>query len=257
MYQLRYLCDGTLEGLLTAVFVAFRQHECPTNIVIDEATQASLFDSDVPIITDLALAERVRDGIIGKLGASAYQKVKECFLAEDPSRGGTILRYLRYTMRGGHRSLGHLAAPAVAEAEAIIQRVSTEAHAMIQFARFADVGSGLFYSHIRPRASVVPLIMGHFAARFNVQPFIIHDSRHQLSGVFDTERWWLVEGLPQALSLPTVEEDKFQELWRCFYQTIAIPERRNPVVQRGFMSKRFWGDMCEQRLHYQRRGDEV
>ena len=126
---------------------------------------------------------------------------------------------------------------------------------MVQFIRFADIGGGLYYAHITPQANVVPLIMGHFSKRFNIQPFIIHDPRHCLSGVFDTKKWWLVEGVPQGISLPTAIEDRYQELWQRFYKTIAIPERKNLVVQRGFMPKRFWGDMCEQRVSYTKRRD--
>jgi probable DNA metabolism protein len=244
--QLVYLYDGTLEGMLTAVFEAFRRREEPLNIAREENLQQSLLCSYIPILTDIALAERVRNGISNTLGERGYDNVKRVFLSDDDDKGGVIVRYLLYTMRKGRKTCAHLAHPAVNAFEDVLGQVSKEAHYMLQFVRFAQLENGVYFSRIEPRASVVPLIMGHFAARFNIQPFMIHDSRHGLVGVFDTEKWWLVDA--QSIQVPTQTrvEDDFQALWQTFYDTIAIEERRNPTCQRNFMPKRFWGTMCEQ-----------
>jgi probable DNA metabolism protein len=244
--QLVYLYDDTLEGMLTAVFEAFRRKEEPLNIAGEQHLQQSLLCSYIPIHTDIAKAERVKNGVVNTLGARSYENVKQVFLSDDEGKGGVIIRYLLYTMRTGRKSCAHLANPAVNAFEELLGQVGKEAHYMLQFVRFAQLQNGVYFSRIEPRASVVPLIMGHFAARFNVQPFMIHDVRHGLSGVFDTERWWLVDARDFQAPAQTAAEDSFQSLWQTFYDTIAIEERRNPVCQRNFMPKRFWGNMCEQ-----------
>ncbi|MDR0308901.1 MAG: TIGR03915 family putative DNA repair protein, partial [Coriobacteriales bacterium] len=273
MYRLHYQTDGTLEGLLTAISEAQIRGEDPVNILIDPENQESLFDSHIPILTDPGKAEELRTQIIQRLTEYGYDKVKKLYLAEDSNRGGVALRYLRYTLKHGQHSLGHLAQQAVADAEDIIKQVEKEAHFMIQFIRFAEIqpdikgtvllclesdsqhqlstgtrhkrtvpfmSSGLYYAHIQPKARVLPLIMGHFAARYNIQPFIIHDSRHSMAGLFDTQRWWLVADdtlrLPvDADGLSSLAEDGYQDLWRTFYRTLTIPERRNPTSQRNVM----------------------
>jgi probable DNA metabolism protein len=244
--QLVYLYDGTLEGMLTAVFEAFRRKEEPLNVVQENDLQQSLLCSYVPILTNGALAERVRDGIARTLGERCYDTVKRVFLSEDENRGGVLVRYLLYTMRKGRKSCVHLAHPAVNAFELLLNQVNKEAHYMLQFVRFAQLDNGVYFSRIEPKASVVPLIMGHFAARFNIQPFMIHDARHHLTGVFDTQRWWLVDARDIQLPQQTAVEDEYQALWQTFYDTIAIEERRNPTCQRNFMPKRFWGNLCEQ-----------
>jgi probable DNA metabolism protein len=244
--RLVYLYDGTLEGMLTAVFEAFRRREEPLNIAQERHLQQSLFCSAVPILTNVASAERVQAGVVNALGARTWENIKRVFLSDDEAKGGVIVRYLLYTMRKGRGSCAHLANPAVSAFEEVLARVSKEAHYMLQFVRFAQLQNGVYFSRIEPRASVVPLIMGHFAARFNVQPFMIYDARHGLSGVFDTERWWLVDARDIEVPSQTEAEDDFQSLWQTFYDTIAIEERRNPNCQRNFMPKRFWGNMCEQ-----------
>jgi probable DNA metabolism protein len=243
--QLVYLYDGSLEGLFTSIFEAFRRKQEPVNIVQDGLIQQSLLHSYIPIETQQDLAERVRDGILNKLGNDSYTRIKRVFLSADPIKGGALLRYLMITMRKGSRSCFYLANPAVVAFEELHKQVANEAHHFLQFVRFAQLNNGVYYSRIEPQASVVPLIMDHFASRFNVQPFIIYDKVHDMAGVFDTERWWLVDANDIQLPTKSHAEDEFQSLWQTFYDTIAIEERKNPTCQRNFMPKRFWGNMCE------------
>ena len=246
--ELYYLYDGTLEGMFTAIFQAFTMRQYPENIVTEEGLQLSLLGSYVPVHTDLDRAARVRDSIITRLGTRLYYDISVVFLSDDERKGGVILRYLQYMLKAGRRARLHLAHPAVNAFEELHRVVAQEAHYMRQFVRFAHTESGVYYSKINPKACIVPLVMDHFAARFNVQPFMLYDANHQMAGVFDTQTWWLVDTTEQELTPPAHSkiEDTFQALWQTFFDTIAIEERRNPTCQRNFMPKRFWGNMCEQ-----------
>lgn len=243
--ELIYLYDGSLEGMLTAVFAAYDRHEYPVNIVESTGLQENMLCSYVPIQTSVCSATRVKDGIIHTLGESYYEDIKRAFLSDDTQKGGVIYRYIRYAFRTGKWSYTHLAHAVVADFLDLRKKVDSEAHYMLQFVRFAHLNNGVFYAHIEPQASVVPLISDHFARRLNVQPFIIYDSVHSLASVFDTKGWWLVDA--SEIKIPDISEaeEDYQALWQTFYDTIAIEERRNPNCQRNFMPKRFWGNMCE------------
>jgi probable DNA metabolism protein len=240
-----YIYDSTLEGLLSAVFVAFANKDNPATITTGHNLQQSLLHSYQYIATDEASALRVAQGVVDKLGAQAYEDIKKVFLSDAADKGGIILRFLQYAMRRGRKACFDLACPVVHDFEQVRNIVSKEAHYMMQFARFAQLEGGVFFSQIDPQASVVPLIMEHFAARFNIQPFIIYDHRHRLAGVFDTNKWWLAPADEATIPQHTYEEDGYQLLWQTFYDTIAIEERTNPACRRNFMPKRFWGNMCE------------
>jgi len=245
--DLFYVYDGTLEGLLTAVFQAFEEKQYPVNIVTERNLQISLLGSYVPIHAELDKAERVKASILKRFNTGTYQDITSVFLSDSDEKGGVILRYLQYLYSFGPRARNHLAHPAVHDFEDMLLDVNREAHHMRMFVRFAQTQGGVFFSKIDPKASVVPLIMDHFVARFNIQPFMLYDSRHELAGLFDTNTWWLVDTTTQQLTVPenTQAEDDFQALWQTFFDTIAIEERRNPTCQRNFMPKRFWGNMCE------------
>lgn len=243
--EIVYLYDGTLEGMLTAIFTAFGRKEHPLNIVEEGDLQESMLCSYVPIATQVSYATRVRNGVINKLGDSCYEDIKKVFLSDDAQKGGILYRYIHYAINTGRWSYTHLTEPAVADFLELRKQVLNEAHYLQQFVRFAQLENGVFYSHIKPKASVVPLITDFFARRLNVQPFIIYDSVHGLASVFDTERWWLVSA--DEIDVPEISdaEDRYQALWQTFFDTVAIEERKNPRCQRNFMPKRFWGTMCE------------
>ena len=44
----------------------------------------------------------------------------------------------------------------------------------------------------------------------------------------------------------TEEEQKYQQLWKLFFKTIAIQERKNARCQMQFMPKKYWQDLIEE-----------
>ena len=67
-----YVYDGTPEGLLTAVFQAYANHEDPEDIVQGAAFQPRLDQSVRTIETDAALAERVKRGLVRATGKAGF-----------------------------------------------------------------------------------------------------------------------------------------------------------------------------------------
>jgi len=243
--RLTCLYDGSFEGLLSAVFWAFEHKEDPCDIAVETNLQYSLDQLFLPIDTDVEKAERVKAGIIRSLGYQAYKDVRCVFLSDDERKGRVILRFLQYNLKRGAGSRSDLAEPKIADFDDVLRKVNREIHYQLQFIRFSRLQNGVFFAKIHPKANVVPLIMGHFVARLNVQPFMIFDENHALTGVYDCKRWWLVAADTVSVPDATAEQDDYQVLWQTFYDTIAIEERSNPTCRRNFMPKRFWGDLCE------------
>ena len=44
------------------------------------------------------------------------------------------------------------------------------------------------------------------------------------------------------------DEIYFQNLWKCFYNTISIKERKNPRLQMQYMPKKYWQDLIEKQI---------
>lgn len=50
------------------------------------------------------------------------------------------------------------------------------------------------------------------------------------------------------MKLPCISSSEvaYQELWKLFFNTIAIRERTNPKCQMQFMPKKYWQDLIEE-----------
>lgn len=278
--SIAYLYDGTLEGLFTAVFCAFERHEEPADVCRADAYQPRLSQLAVTIETSLPKADRVRKGIIRAAGRRGYRRVRRAALSDSPDAGTAVYRFIAFAMaenakrpchrcprRGTCRSafaspkqtscprvVGHLiddvASPAVKPVHKLSVAVNRECEHMRQFIRFRELEGGLFYARCNPKANVVPLIMDHFAERFNVQPFIIYDENHHIAGISEGGDWQLVDtrdwpGHELRLPPETSGEAVMADAWRRFYRALSVDCRYNPELRRRFMPKRLWKNITE------------
>lgn len=280
--EVAYVYDGTLEGLLSAIFAAYANRENPTDVVPDGMLQPRLSQRIAYVETDLSHADRVRRGLCRACGYQAFDAVKKASLSSDAGAGSAAYRFVRYAMdeqrqrdcarcrkrascagakgagpcpRQRGRALSDVTHPAVEPLFRITRAIDSECEHMRQFIRFEHLigeGSEVWFARCNPRDSVVPLIMGHFAERFNIQPFIIYDESHHVAGVYEGRTWYLVrtdDPETSLLRLPDKAADEvvMQQAWRRFYHTVAVEARYNPELRRHFMPKRFWRNLTEMR----------
>lgn len=240
-----YVYDGSLEGYLTCVFTAFERKETPVSIVSQDFGQMSFFSEDEFIDTSIPKAARVLKGLQQKLGRDEAERIKLAFLSDDPQRGIKLLKYIQIAMRKGRYAFCDHTNTIVAEYEKLWRRVSNERHSMLQFARFRELEGGIYFSKINPNANVVPVMMEHFARRFNTQPFMIYDEVHHIAGISQNGEWQLVAVDNLDLPATTNGEESYRAMWRTFYDTICNRERLNPNLRRQWMPKRLWSNICE------------
>lgn len=265
--EVAYAYDGTLEGLLTAIFQAYALHEDPTDVAPAATLQPRLGQYVRTIEADGALARRVQRGISRTCGEAAFDAVRTASLSDDPGAGTAAYRFVRHAMAAGaphdcgrcprrgrcggvcsrpkRSALADIAHPAVEPLVRIARAVSNERHLMTQFVRFEHLSNGVWFARCNPKASVVPLLMDWFSARFNDQPFIVFDENHGLAGVYTGDTWYLVR--TETVDLPgrAAEEELMQQAWKRFYRTVAVESRYNPELRRHFMPKRFWRNITE------------
>ena len=252
-----YVYDGTLEGLLTAVFRAYENHEDPQDVVKAGTLRPRLDQSMRTIETDQARALRVAAGVRRTCGDEAFQKIMHASLSDDPTAGTVVYRFICYAMPPGctsadgrrakarPRALDEMTHPAVEPLLRLDRAVMNERHKLMQFMRFEHLDNGVWFARCNPNASVVPLLMDWFSARFNTQPFIVFDENHALAGVSAGGEWYLVSA--DAIDLPAQasEERLMQSAWKLFYDTVAVEARYNPELRRQFMPMRLWKNILE------------
>lgn len=270
-----YTYDGTFEGLLSCVFAAYANREDPADIMPAANFQPRLGQTVRSIDTDLARAERVRTGVCRACGPAGFAAVRTASLSDDPVMGMAVYRFIRHGMTQnrphscagckrqrscagtGENNLGlcpnsaqpstlnDLSHPAVAGVRALVREATCEAERMRQFIRFEHMDNGVWFARCNPKASVVPLIMPHFAARLNTQPFIIYDDVHHMAGVSENGRWQLVRTDEVTLPGYAPDEAPMRRAWKRFYDAVSVESRYHPELRRQFMPMRLWRNITE------------
>lgn len=245
MHLLSYVYDGTLEGFLSCIFEIYSRQEVPDEIVPVSGQQLRIEQDLRTVQTHEEHWQRVQKGIYRKLGNLTWEKVRSCYCASIPEKELLLYRYLAHGFAQGRSAINDLSHEDVLPVEDLYREIGRETQRMVMFARFAKIPEGVYCATINPKHNVLPLIMSHFAARFNVQDFIIFDEVHELAGLSQRGQWYLADA--HDVTIPEADSDdlEYQRLWKKFYDAIAIPERRNEKVRRQFMPKRLWKNLPE------------
>lgn len=243
--MLTYVYDGSFEGILTAVFEAYYRKEEPDAILAEHGLQQDLTSSYTFIVTDAVKSDRVYASIWRNISEEALKNVYHAFLSEEPEAGTIIYNYLKLGWRMGGRVDLHLSNNTVFKIMDISRRLEHEVHKYMGFVRFRQVEGGIFYSSIRPDNNVVELLAPHFAERLSDQKWIIHDVKREIAALYNMKDWIVSEFSAGDIPGSTEEEKLFAGLWKQFFNTLEIPSRTNPKLQRQLMPRRYWDHLTE------------
>jgi len=241
--DIAYVYDGSFDGLLCCVFESYYKRELPFAIFDYNAEQESLF-ARREILTNPENAKRVENSIIEKISRDALELVRMCYLSNTSERELAILNFLRMGYKIGGGVVDMLAHDTVRPITKAARNVGGEAHLFKGFLRFSDFG-GTLAAVFEPKNFILPLIAPHFCDRLANEDFLIYDKNHNY--VFTQQK-----GKKQLLPLEHFElpeacetEKAYRQLWKQFYNTIAIEGRINPKLQQGMMPKRYRTHMTE------------
>lgn len=236
-----YCYDGSFQGFLCCVFESFSQKEIPAAVLTPAEGQTSLFPQrDIPTRPDLA--RRVAAGL-ERLGPSVRERVTTGFLADEPGKELTLLRFARLCFERGPSAARMLGDADVAAAFALERAVNNEGCKYIEFLRFEQRDT-MLGTVIHPRHNVLPLLRGHFCSRLPDEDFMIFDATHGVALLRRSGKVCYMQ-MKQYTPAPDPAEEDWQALWKRFFHALTIEERRNPACQQNHVPKRYWQDMCE------------
>jgi len=240
------LYDGSLDGLLTALSLAFAARG-PVDIAEQDAWQPGLFDASEPVSTDPRAAVRMGRRIREQGSGRSFSHVVYAHMADTPDKARAILAYVRVLLRVGRSVDQHLAEPAVATLLELSRKVGVEAHRLKGLVRFRSLANETLWAPIAPVHDVALPVARHFAGRMPRERWLIHDTRRRYGVFHEKGRLEAVDAaaLPSADTECHSNEALYADLWRRYFDTIAIRERSNPGLQRQLMPRRYWTYLTE------------
>ena len=252
-----YIFDGTMDGLLTAVFDAFAMHEQPETLLTEGEALPLFCERTQTVHTDEEKARRVWAGMEKKLSREAMKLISVSWLSELKELNGHLFRYICKVFTAGKGIERHFADPDVLAVTNIARKVLHEQLRMKQFIRFQKAKDGTYLGVVSPDHNVLPLIIDHFQDRFNDQPWLIYDAKRHYGFNYDGKTVIRITFEDEAAvpfnlangkldeSVMSSDDQLLQDLWRTYFKAICIRERMNPRKQLNDMPRRYWKYMTE------------
>jgi probable DNA metabolism protein len=241
--NLIYAYDGSFDGLLTCIFNLLKSKEEPFEIKpLHDASQGI-----IPFIntqTDPQKSQEMYSFIQSKLGCELSFFIQESFLTCLHQKEIHILRLIRLGYKHKEKTLNMLTQSSVAALTKAVKFLREEANMFKGFVRFA-AHDGILIAFIKPKNNVLPMLASHFIDRLPQERFLIYDETNRLVCIYGDKKCDIFE--VDDFNKPKKEdlESVYQDLWKKFYEKIAIKERVNHNLRRSFMPKRFWSNIVE------------
>jgi probable DNA metabolism protein len=253
-----YTFDGTMDGLLTAVFDAFALKEQPEGLLAEGDPLPLFCDRLYKVHADEEKARRVWAGLEKRLSREAMKLLSVSWLSELRELNQPLFRFVCKVFTSTRTGIErNFADPDVLAVTNIARRVLHEQLRMKQFIRFQKAKDGTYLAVVAPDHNVLPLITSHFQDRFNDQPWLIYDARRHYGYYYDGQSVIRITfedetAVPFDLASGQLNDEVIssddhllQDLWRTYFKAICIRERMNPRKQLNDMPRRYWKYMTE------------
>ena len=211
-----------------------------------------MHDPPYTVITGEEKAGRVFRGLEKKLSRRGRADLLLAWMSERAGCDFLLFRYMRKIFDSPGFIEKDYADSDVFGVKQLVERVEWEQHKLIGFARFQKTAQGVYFAALSPKYNILPLMLGHFADRFGDQQWILYDSARQYGIYYDGSSFHDVALSPDSLKngklreeLLAEDETLFQELWKSYFNAMAIKERLNPALQRRCMPRRYWRHLTE------------
>lgn len=135
----------------------------------------------------------------------------------------------------------------VSKALEISKYVSRENHRFKGFTRFRELKNKILYAEIEPENNILSILSIHFKNRLKNEYWIIKDKKREIISIYNKKDFYVFD-CSQFDILNVINSDKeleFEDLWKLFYKTIGIKERKNDKCRMNFMPKKYWKNIME------------
>lgn len=246
------LFDHTFEGFLTAVFETYERKLNLVRICRDRTQIASLFAERIEVHTDPAKASRVARKIEALAGKDGLSLLWKCYLSEIEGIEDHMLNAIRYLLQAQKDIFADYGDPDVLVLRQTEKKMRRERHRMTAFVRFQLGKDDLYYALIEPDFDVLPLLVSHFQGRYADQRWLIYDLRRKYGIYYDLNEVSFVR--PEttenirvsSTTLEFQEEETFyQLLWKDYFKSTNIRERKNMKLHLQHVPKRYWKYLTE------------
>ena len=176
--------DGSFNGFLTSVFVAFDEKINVVNIQRKKEVQKGLFTDTQTILTQIPKAKRVWDGI-SRRSNHVMKNIYFAFLSETAGIEHLLYSYIKEIVTKDSQGHLGLTEDMASKINHLANMVSKKKSQMEAFMRFNVSADGIHYSISRPEFNLLPLVSKHFRSNFGDRQWLIYDIKRNYGLFYD------------------------------------------------------------------------
>lgn len=270
-----YSCAHELDAMLTCIYVAWASGKGFRNIklMVEPIMQYTFFDEYIHVDADEKKAGSVIDSICRKISPYVYRELAYCSMAYEEDVLDNMYRVLLLGFNKGPDVLGMVQYKEIMRFNEIRKRLSSEACKFKEVVRFhamggqrtydiddtsdivdggddacmsgelrlAKMGTLMYVAHIEPKSKLIVTLGPVFADRMPSEHWMIIDDVHREAVIHPANEHYYFRKLTEEeldrLLETEKENDHYTDLWKVFFDSIAIEERENYRCQRNLMPK--------------------
>lgn len=234
-----FSCEHEWEAMLTCIYEAWTSRKGQQNIklVFEPIEQYSLFDEYIHVDADQTKAERVMNAVVMKISANVYNELAYSSMSFEEDVLDNIYRIMLLGFAFGPNVFEMMQYEAVMRNNKIRKYLGKEINHFQEFSRFHEIAGSVYVAHIEPKSRIVLALGPIFADRMPSENWMIVDDVHKEAVVHPkNEPYYLriLNDQEYARLLATEEEnDDYTDMWKAFFEAVAIKERANARCQRN------------------------
>lgn len=240
-----FTCKNQFDDMMTCIYEAWSSRLGHSNIKLktEPVGTMELFCEYRHIEADNKKVRSVIRTIQQKISFRAYRTIYRVAMIEDEEEKLDIIyRFLVLGFHYGKKILDCLQNPVVMKLFQLERKVINEAHIFRECIRFTEMGNHILVGIISPKCDVITLLAPEFVDRLPSENWMIVDDTRKTAVVHPADQQYYLtslseEEMSELLAKESVAKDTdlMTTLWKEFFQTIGIEERKNPRCQRNLM----------------------
>ncbi|MCT7569186.1 TIGR03915 family putative DNA repair protein [Aliarcobacter butzleri] len=235
--------DGTFEGFLSLVYEVYYKKLKPIKIY-KTLPNEMIFEEILELKTSKENTIKVLNAIKTKFPKELIQRILNIFMCDSKEFELYLLEYIIIGFKEV-KQLYNINNSCVFYLNNLEKELFRNVHKLTGFIRFEELEDGTLYAKVESKFDVVYFLGKHFLKRFNNQNFIIHDLNRKLAFVKMQNDFSVQEVAFFDEPNYSSNEQKFQKLWKSFFNAVTIKERLKPKLQKQLVPSLYRTYMSE------------
>ena len=235
-----YIYNNNFISLLNLINTLIKNNTKPDNI-------KDLFYTETLLDNIINLDIDENKDILKLFNTNILKTVYYVYLSNDENKELIIYYFILNYFKHGKSIIYLKRLKCVHEATRIASYVLRENHKLKGFTRFSKLENNILYANISPENNVLPILSNHFSKRLKNELWIIHDTKRNILSIYDKHNFYITDDSNfKLLNTNKMENEiEIENMWKTFYKTIGIKERKNDKCRMNFMPKKYWKYMLE------------